>query len=340
MMQSIIEVNGLCKQFKVKTKQPGLGGSVRSIINPVYKEIDAVNGIDFSVSEGEMLAFIGPNGAGKSTTIKMLSGILHPSSGSMSVLGLNPTKDRKKLAYNIGTVFGQKSQLWFHLPPEDSFMLLGKIYELSDDKLKKRMDYLTEVFEIGELRKIPVRKMSLGQRIRCEIAASLLHEPKIIFLDEPTIGLDVIVKQKIRDLIKTVNKEEKTTIFLTSHDAGDIEELCKRVIVINHGDIVTDESVKNLKYNYLSNKVISLKYAEKVTIDDSDIKVLKEKGYAVKVEVDSNESDIDEVIARLMRYGKVLDITVEDPPMEEIIASIYQKKKGGDNVGNKHIYSD
>lgn len=326
---SIITVNDLCKTFETKVKEPGLGGSLKSIYKPDYKVIQAVDHIDFDVEEGELLAFIGPNGAGKSTTIKMLTGILHPSEGSMSVLGLNPVKDRKELSFQIGSVFGQKSQLWFHLPPSDSFRLLGKIYELDDSRLNRRIDYLTEVFEIQELKNIPVRKMSLGQRIRCEIAASLLHEPRIIFLDEPTIGLDVIVKQKIRDLIKTVNKEEKTTIFLTSHDAGDIEELCKRVIVINHGQIVTDESVKQLKYSYLSNKIIALKYADQVTIEDPDMRVLKSKGYGVKVEVDTSQTDIDNVIARLMKKGRVLDITIEDPPMEEIIASIYQKKKGG-----------
>lgn len=327
---NIINVTGLSKEFETKIKEPGFKGSIQSIFHPEYKKIQAVNHIDFSVDEGEVLAFIGPNGAGKSTTIKMLTGILHPSDGDMSVLGYNPITERQKLAFHIGTVFGQKSQLWFHLPPEDSFRLLGKIYELDDAHLQRRINYLTEVFEIEELLNIPVRKMSLGQRIRCEIAASLLHEPKIIFLDEPTIGLDVIVKQKIRDLIRTVNKEEKTTIFLTSHDAGDIEELCKRVIVINHGDIVTDESVKNLKYNYLSNKIISLKYANEVVIEDKDIKVLKAKGYGVKVEVDGAKVDIHKIISRLMTYGKVLDITIEDPPMEEIIASIYQRKKGGD----------
>ncbi len=327
---NIINVTGLSKEFETKIKEPGFKGSIQSIFHPEYKKIQAVNHIDFSVDEGEVLAFIGPNGAGKSTTIKMLTGILHPSDGDMSVLGYNPITERQKLAFHIGTVFGQKSQLWFHLPPEDSFRLLGKIYELDDARLQRRINYLTEVFEIEELLNIPVRKMSLGQRIRCEIAASLLHEPKIIFLDEPTIGLDVIVKQKIRDLIRTVNKEEKTTIFLTSHDAGDIEELCKRVIVINHGDIVTDESVKNLKYNYLSNKIISLKYANEVVIEDKDIKVLKAKGYGVKVEVDGAKVDIHKIISRLMTYGKVLDITIEDPPMEEIIASIYQRKKGGD----------
>lgn len=327
-----IKVSNLKKDFKVKVKQEGLKGSIKSLYAPEYKVINAVKDISFEVEKGEVLAFIGPNGAGKSTTIKMMTGILYPTDGQMEVLGFNPTRDRKKLAYKIGSVFGQKSQLWFHLPPIDTFRLLGKIYELPDTYLRQRIDYLTEIFEIEDLLNIPVRKMSLGQRIRCEIAASLLHEPEIIFLDEPTIGLDVVVKQKIRDLIKTINKEAETTIFLTSHDAGDIEQLCKRVIIINHGEMVLDESVKKLKYNYLSNKLISIKYAEPVGVNLDYVKILKQKGYAVKVEVDSSQTNIDHVIGQLMKLGKVLDITIEDPPLEEIISDIYRsQKKAGDD---------
>lgn len=323
----IIRTTDLEKKFILKTKNPGLKGSFESILRPQKKEIVAVNQLNLSVNEGEILAFIGPNGAGKSTTIKMLTGILSPSSGSMEVLGFNPVKDRQKLAFQIGSVFGQKSQLWFHLPPNDSFTLLGKIYEMDTSRLKKRIDYLTDVFEIDDLMKTPVRKMSLGQRIRCEIAASILHEPKIIFLDEPTIGLDVIVKQKIRDLIKTVNKEEKTTIFLTSHDAGDIEELCKRVIVINHGQIVTDETVKELKANYLTHKMIGVLYKHSVEIDDSCFKIHKHKGAGYKIEIDTQKTSPSDAIQRLMKYGDIQDITIEDPPLEEIITMIYQRKR-------------
>lgn len=243
----IIKVESLSKTFRVKTKEAGLKGSLQSMFSPSYREIEAVNSISFEVEKGEMLAFIGPNGAGKSTTIKMLTGILYPTSGNIEVMGFNPARERKKLSFKIGTVFGQKSQLWFHLPPLDSFNLLGNIYEMDKARLKRRIEFLKEVFEIGDLMDIPVRKLSLGQRIRCEIAASILHEPEIIFLDEPTIGLDVVVKQKIRELILKLNKEEATTIFLTSHDAGDIEQLCKRAIIINHGEVVLNESIKNLK---------------------------------------------------------------------------------------------
>jgi len=323
---SIIQVKDLNKVFKVKTKTEGLSGSVKSIFKPEYRIVEAVRNISLEVDKGEILAFIGPNGAGKSTTIKMLTGILHPTSGEMKVLGLNPTRDRKKLSFKIGTVFGQKSQLWFHLPPIDSFNLLGRIFELDTMYIKKRIGYLTEIFEIEDLLDIPVRKLSLGQRIRCEIAASLLHNPDIIFLDEPTIGLDIVVKQKIRDLINRMNKELNTTIFLTSHDAGDIEKLCKRAIIINHGKIVLNESVKNLKYNYMNRKIIDLRYSETVSLDHLELNVIKNKGYAVKIEIDSTKQDIDHIMVDLMKVGKVVDITISDPPLEEIISAVYQDK--------------
>lgn len=325
---SIIKVNNLCKTFKVKTKEAGFQGSLKSIFAPIYKEIQAVNNISFHVEKGEILAFIGPNGAGKSTTIKMLTGILYPSSGDIEVLGMNPSKERKTLSYKIGTVFGQKSQLWFHLPPLDSFNLLGNIYEMDKAKLKNRIDFLKEIFEIEDLMDIPVRKLSLGQRIRCEIAASILHEPEIIFLDEPTIGLDVVVKQKIRELILKLNKEEKTTIFLTSHDAGDIEQLCKRAIIINHGEVVLDEKIKRLKYDYLNKKIIHIKYNEEVNLENSSVNIIKSKGNAVKVQVDTSKQDIEEVLTRLIKCGKVNDITISEPPLEEIISHIYLQNKG------------
>lgn len=327
---NIIKVDNLCKAFKVKTKEPGLKGSFKSIFSPNFREIQAVRNISFEVEKGEILAFIGPNGAGKSTTIKMMTGILCPSSGEIKVLGMDPSRERKKLSYRIGTVFGQKSQLWFHLPPLDSFNLLRNIYEMDRDKLKKRIEFLKEIFQIGDLMDVPVRKLSLGQRIRCEIAASILHQPDIIFLDEPTIGLDVVVKQNIRELILRLNREEKTTIFLTSHDSGDIEQLCKRAIIINHGEIVLNESIKNLKYDYLNKKVINIKYKEKVNLCNLNLNIIKNKGDAVKVQVDTSKEDIEQVLTNLVSCGKVSDIIISDPPLEEVISYIYKLNKGGD----------
>ena len=230
-----IEVTNLQKTFQTKRKAAGLGASVRSLFKPEYNTIEAVRGLSFEMESGELLGFIGPNGAGKSTTIKILTGILHPSGGDAKVLGYTPWKDRQKLAYHIGTVFGQRPQLWYHLPAIDTLTLFGKIYELDNAFVKKRIGFLSEAFELGELLETPVRKLSLGQRMRCEVAASLLHKPKLLLLDEPSIGLDVVAKQSLRDTIREMSKLENVGVLLTSHDAGDLEALCHRVIIINHG---------------------------------------------------------------------------------------------------------
>ena len=203
---AVIEVKNLSKSFKVKLKEKGLKGSLKSIIKPKYKTIKAVRNVSFSVEKGEIIAFIGPNGAGKSTTIKMMTSILYPDKGSIRVMGLDPAKDRKKLSYEIGTVFGQKEQLWTHLTPYDNFKFFGAIYDIPEVAVEKKIEELIELFELGDFINTPVRNLSLGQRIRCEIVASLIHEPKVLFLDEPTIGLDVLVKEKIRQAIKTMNQ--------------------------------------------------------------------------------------------------------------------------------------
>jgi len=326
---SVIEVRNLNKVYRTRIKEAGLRASFRALVRPVYKEVQAVKDISFTVEKGEILAFIGPNGAGKSTTIKMLTGILHPSGGELSVLGLNPMRDRQKLSYHIGTVFGQKSQLWFHLPPIDSFVLLGAIYDIDKGTLKKRIDELTERFELEDLLKTPVRKLSLGQRIRCEVAASLLHDPEILFLDEPTIGLDVVVKQSIRELILAMNRERGTTIFLTSHDAGDIAKVCKRAIVIDHGQIILDQPVKKLKYDYLNRKHIAVRFEVPQHLEvPRGVKLEKSSQMAARLSVDTRICSIDEAMRWLIAQGGVADITVEDPPMEEIIASIFQGKGG------------
>ena len=283
-----IDVNQLRKTFVSREKQQGLQGSLRSLFRPVYREVEAVVGISFAVEQGERVAFIGPNGAGKSTTIKMLVGILHPTSGEARVLGKVPWRERERLAYEIGAVFGQKSQLWYHLPPQDSFDLLARIYELPAADYRRRLAQLVELFEIGDYLAAPVRKLSLGERMRCEIAASLLHKPHILFLDEPTIGLDVVVKQRIRDLILELNQQEQVTVFLTSHDAGDVEALCKRAMVINHGHVIFDGRVSTLKRDYLHHKTISLKLGEAWQgFELPGVELLKQKGYGVKLRVDT-----------------------------------------------------
>lgn len=259
---NIIEVKNLNKTFRIKEKEKGIKGSVKSIIKPKYKTIKAVNDISFTVEKGEMLAFIGPNGAGKSTTIKMLTGILYPTNGEIMVNGINPAKQRKKLAYKIGTVFGQKEQLWTHLTPYDNFKFFGAIYDIPNNEIEDRIEELSKTFELEKFINTPVRNLSLGQRIRCEMVAALIHKPEILFLDEPTIGLDPVVKKNIRKLIRKMNKELGTTIFLTSHDVGDIEKLCKRVIIVNKGKIIKDDTMKNLKSDKPLEDIITEIYQE------------------------------------------------------------------------------
>ena len=319
-----VETCGLTKEYRAKVREAGLGAAMKSLFHAEYRQVLAVNGVSFSVEAGEMLAFIGPNGAGKSTTIKMLCGILHPSAGWSRVCGLDPVKERLALARRIGTVFGQKSQLWLHLPPMDSFLLLGAIYDIDKETLLKRITELTERFALGELLKVPVRKLSLGQRVRCEVAASLLHQPEILFLDEPTIGLDVIVKREIRELIREMNRQRGTTVFLTSHDAGDVESLCKRAVVIDRGRIVLDEPVTFLKREYLAEKVITVRFSEPVTVQ-APVGVVVEQatGMEARLRVDTRVVGVDEALQSVMAAG-VADITVEDPAMEVVIESIFR----------------
>ena len=306
-----------------------MSGSLRALIKPEYIEIEAVRRLSFQMEAGELLGFIGPNGAGKSTTIKMLTGILFPSAGEAQVLGYVPWKQRRELAYHIGTVFGQRPQLWYHLPAVDTFTLFGKIYEMDDRYTKRRIADLSERFEIGDLLETPVRKLSLGQRMRCEVAASLLHHPKLLLLDEPSIGLDVVAKQRIRDSIREMAMDEKVGVLLTSHDAGDLEALCKRVIIINHGQIVYEDRVSNLKRRFLTSKLVEVRYAKEVPINFSldGTDVLKVGRYGVKLRFDTRTSPVDKVMTSLSSRGQVMDINISDPPLEEIIAKIYENNK-------------
>ncbi|GLX68186.1 ABC transporter ATP-binding protein [Paenibacillus glycanilyticus] len=319
-----IQVEQLEKIFQVKKKQHGLSGSLKSLFKPQYADKTAVEGITFSVNQSETVAFLGPNGAGKSTTIKMLTGILHPSSGSATVLGCCPWTERSKLAYRIGSVFGQKSQLWYHLPPLDTFELMSRIYELRREDYKARRDNLIERFELGTYLHTPVRKLSLGERMRCEIAASLLHRPQALFLDEPTIGLDAVVKQRIRELIVEMNREEGTTIFLTSHDAGDIEKLCDRAIVINHGGLVFDGQVDYMKQQFLTHKTVQLVLEnDPGELAAPGVSVLNQGGCRITLSVDTGITTIEAVLAALMASHRIVDMTVQDPPMEDIITRMY-----------------
>jgi ABC-2 type transport system ATP-binding protein len=322
-----ISTKGLTKKYRTRVKSEGLAASFRALAKPDWKEITAVDRINLDVEAGEIVAFIGPNGAGKSTFIKMLCGILHPSEGEVAVLGMSPVRERRNLALRIGTVFGQKSQLWLHLPPLDSFTLLAAMYEISDAERRRRVDELSELFELGEFLRTPVRKLSLGQRVRCEVAASMLHDPELLFLDEPTIGLDVVVKHAIREMILRRNKEHGTTVFLTSHDPSDIEQLCRRAIVIDRGVLALDSSVEKLKSDYLGEKVVEVTFgAPQIipTLPGVDAATAS-GGMKATLVVDTGVCPIGDVMDMLSGQGNVLDVTISNPPMEDIIAAIFSK---------------
>ncbi|MBQ3494622.1 MAG: ATP-binding cassette domain-containing protein [Clostridia bacterium] len=320
---NVIEVKNLKKQYISKKKLIKENGK-KSLFKKIKTTKNAVDNISFSVAEGEAVAFIGPNGAGKSTTIKMLTGILCPTSGEVSVLGLNPNKDRVKLSYKIGSVFGQKEQLWIHLSAYENFKFFGNIYDIKKKELEQRIKELAALFEIEEYMHQSVKSLSLGQRMRCEMVASLLHNPKMLFFDEPTIGLDPIAKETLRKLIKKINKELGTTIFFTSHDVGDIEEVCKRVIIVNDGKIVLDDSMRNLKYHYLNKKIVEVNLNKEVKINETDgIKIIKAKDTLYKIEVDMNKTTMNELMG-LFCADDLQDITISSTPLEDIIKNIYR----------------
>ena len=256
-MQPAVQLDRVSKSFRVRrARSGGLSARARDLFRPLTETVQAVDRLSFSIAPGERVAFIGPNGAGKSTTLKVLAGILRPDAGDVRVLGFVPSDERQRLAFHIGTVFGQRSQLWYQLPPRDTFALLGRVYEIDRRQHRRRVEALTALFELEALVDTPVRHLSLGERMRCEIVASLLHSPRLLFLDEPTIGLDVTAKAAIRDLLRTESERERVTLILTSHDTGDIERVCTRVIVINHGRLLWDGAVAALRSAVIGNRVL------------------------------------------------------------------------------------
>ena len=304
-MPGVVEVHELRKSFVQTWRQPGLRAALGSLLRPRRREVEALRGVSFSVERGEKLAFIGPNGAGKSTTIKILTGILHPTSGDVSVLGLRPWRERRRLVARLGCVFGQRSQLWYHLPVAESFELLARVFDVPGPAARARLAELSELFELGPLLAQPVRKLSLGQRMRCELAASLIHRPELLFLDEPTIGLDVVARARIRDFLVRLNQHEGVTVFLTSHDAGDIEEVCERVLLINHGAVLLDTSVERLKTEHLREKRIEAVFGgapPDFRLEGVERQV--SNGHRLALNVDTRLTPIDRVVERLVRDGE------------------------------------
>ena len=319
-MSAVITVKSLAKAYRYAKRR----GGFFEAFSPEHVAVEAVAGVDFEIGVGERVAIIGPNGAGKSTTLKMLSGILEPSSGEASVLGLTPWKQRKALAYKIGVVFGQRSQLWGELPARESFALLRHIYDQEPAPFAKRLGELTERFALADLLDQPVHRMSLGQRMRCEITASLLHGPALLFLDEPTIGLDVTAKAAIRDFIREHARDHGQTVLLTSHDTRDIELVCDRVIVVNQGRIVVDQATDQLRRRFLGRKIITFQSAGPgVRLELPGVTRRPSEPHVTLLEVDTRVTRVEHVIAAAMADGGIEDVTIEDPPMEEVIADIY-----------------
>ncbi len=324
---NIIEVKKLSKYYKYKVKNEEKG-FLYNLFHEQEKVVKAVNNISFNVKEGETVAFIGPNGAGKSTTIKMLTGILYPTEGEIKVCGLTPIKDRNELAHKIGTVFGQRSQLLPNLPLTESMEMYGAMYDMDKASIKKRIKELSELFDLKEFIKQPVRKLSLGQRMRAEIATSLMHSPKIIFLDEPTIGLDVVSKKSLRDLLLRINKEEKVTIFLTSHDTEDIQSICERCVIINHGKIIIDTSTKQLMSDYVKNKNIiitpNVEFTEFPELSDGMEYIEKCKNQII-VGVDTEKIHTQKALQELIKHFDIDDVNIDNESLESVIRSIYEK---------------
>lgn len=332
----MIKVENLSKEFKSNKKYPGFKGAIKSFFSREYIIKKAVDNISFEIEDGEIVGYIGANGAGKSTTIKMMTGILSPSSGTISINGLIPYEDREKNAKDIGVVFGQRTQLWWDLPLSETFSLLKDIYDVNDKDYKERMEFLNEVLEINEFILSPVRTLSLGQRMRADLAAALLHNPKIIYLDEPTIGLDVVVKEKVRSAIKEINKKYGTTVILTTHDLNDIEELCNRIIIIDNGIKIYDGSLSDIKgsYGYITTievQVKSLKGNENFDINNEmniskenlEMKVLENK---IIVRFNRNFTNQAEIISKIISKFDILDFSIIETSIEEIIKKIYRKE--------------
>ena len=336
----MIYAEHLRKEFKKIVKEPGLKGSFKALFKPKKETVVAAEDISFHVPKGEILGFIGPNGAGKSTVIKMLTGILTPTSGECRINGKIPQNDRKNYVREIGAVFGQRTQLWWDLPLQETYLVLKEIYEVDDAKFKKRMDFLNEILEIEKFIKSPVRTLSLGQRMRADIAASMLHSPKVLFLDEPTIGLDVVVKDNIRQAIMKINKEEKTTVILTTHDISDIELLCDRIVMIDKGKNVYDGSLHELRENYgqtrelifetdNASRLTEQKFRKGLNLNENDLVIESDKNN-FKVRFNSRKMPVGEMLSHTLSLTKVKDISVKDADIEEIIRNLYRQGETSD----------
>lgn len=309
MEQNAIVMKNVVKEFKVLNRHEGLTGSIRDLFSRDYKTVTAVDNISVNINPGEIVGYLGPNGAGKSTTIKMMTGVLEPTRGEIFVNGNVPYKNRTRNAENIGVVFGQRSQLWWSLPLIESFKLLKEIYMIPTADYDRMLELYRELADIESLLHKPVRQMSLGQRTLSDILAAFLHNPKIVFLDEPTIGLDVAMKANIRELIKGLNREKNTTVILTTHDMGDVDALCQRIIIIDHGSMIYDNDIEHLKHYFGSYRTLHLNMVD---------------GGWQNIIVDESKTDVMSVISEYQKKGGIKDIRLEDISTEEVIKKIYE----------------
>lgn len=331
----MIEVSHISKSFVSPKKYPGLKGAIKGLFSTEKIEKKAVDDISFSIKEGEIVGYIGSNGAGKSTTIKMMTGILSPTEGNCLVNGVDPNKKRKENAKNIGVVFGQRTQLWWDLPLSESFTILKEIYDVSDEDYAERMEFLNRVLELQEFFDRPVRTLSLGQRMRADLGAALLHNPRVLYLDEPTIGLDLVVKENIREAIKEINAKYKTTVILTTHDIGDIEELCSRIIIIDQGKKIYDGSLQKLKDLYGAKRTVSMEvrnYNQKKLANLWETLGVKEEDYETEydkeqrilsVTFNKNKIHVPEILTAVMSQMEVKDVQIEETQLEDIVKQIY-----------------
>ena len=323
---SLIKAENLNKTFRIYQRGEGIKGYLKSFIKREYEEVHAVEELSLEIEESEMIGYIGSNGAGKSTTVKMLTGILEPSSGEIEVNGRNPHKERKKNAMDIGVVFGQKTQLWWDLPVRESFKLLKEIYEVSDSDYSDRIDEFDQVLQLSDFWDQPVRKLSLGQKMRCELAAAFLHHPKIVYLDEPTIGLDVAVKERIRDFIKKMNREENITVMLTTHDIGDIEDLCERVLVLDKGKKIYDGQLNSLVNRFTSRRlVMEVRNGDEFQLEMEGVReVEKEEGH-VEIVFDRERISASDLMREVLNRYDVLDFQIREPDIESVVKKVYNE---------------
>lgn len=326
---AIIEVNNLVKKYRIIEKEEGIKGYFKHLIKPKYKEFNAVNGINFNIEEGELVGYIGENGAGKSTTIKMLTGLLTPTSGNVVVNGIIPNKKRIENNKNIGAVFGQKTQLWWDLPVIESFRLIKKMYKIPENEYRNNLKKFADILDLNNLLEKQVKNLSLGQKMRCEIAATFLHNPKIVYLDEPTIGLDVLVKEKIRKFIKEINKEKKTTVILTTHDLNDIEDVCDRIILLDKGQIIYDGTKQKFKDTYgkyvIAELIVNNKTKElSKDIDLKNVEILEETERKLKMKFSHEEITIVKIMDEISKYCDIEDIHMKESELEDILKEIYK----------------